>query len=67
MVVSGQDAEVAACQRIVADTQTMTVYKPVRFLAAKSSLRRIDLCLRMDFLGFTVNCGPPTVDWFFSS
>jgi D-xylose transport system substrate-binding protein len=35
--VSGQDAELAACQRIVAGTQTMTVYKPVRFLAAKAA------------------------------
>ena len=31
--VSGQDAELAACQRIVAGTQTMTVYKPLRSLA----------------------------------
>lgn len=33
--VSGQDAELAACQRIVAGTQTMTVYKPIRALAHK--------------------------------
>lgn len=31
--VSGQDAELAACQRIVEGTQTMTVYKPVKRLA----------------------------------
>lgn len=31
--VSGQDAELAACQRIVAGTQEMTVYKPLRSLA----------------------------------
>src|SRR5581483_5664419 len=37
VLVSGQDAELAACQRIVAGTQTMTVYKPVRFLAAKAA------------------------------
>ncbi|HUO58932.1 MAG TPA: D-xylose ABC transporter substrate-binding protein [bacterium] len=37
VLVSGQDAELAACQRIVAGTQTMTVYKPVRFLAARAA------------------------------
>jgi D-xylose transport system substrate-binding protein len=29
VLVSGQDAELSACQRIVAGTQTMTVYKPI--------------------------------------
>jgi D-xylose transport system substrate-binding protein len=33
VMVTGQDAELAACQRIVAGTQTMTVYKPLRKLA----------------------------------
>ena len=32
VAVCGQDAELAACQRIVEGTQTMTVYKPVRQL-----------------------------------
>ena len=31
--VTGQDAELAACQRIMAGTQTMTVYKPIKLLA----------------------------------
>jgi D-xylose transport system substrate-binding protein len=31
--VAGQDAELAAAQRIVAGTQTMTVYKPIKQLA----------------------------------
>jgi D-xylose transport system substrate-binding protein len=31
--VSGQDAELAACQRIVEGTQNMTVYKPISELA----------------------------------
>jgi D-xylose transport system substrate-binding protein len=35
--VSGQDAELAACQRIVAGTQTVTVYKPISALAAKAA------------------------------
>ncbi len=37
VLVSGQDAELAGCQRIIAGTQTMTVYKPVKFLAAKAA------------------------------
>jgi D-xylose transport system substrate-binding protein len=32
--VSGQDADLAACQRIVAGTQSMTVYKPISPLAS---------------------------------
>jgi len=35
--VSGQDAELAACQRIVAGTQSMTVYKPIKILARKAA------------------------------
>ena len=31
--VSGQDAEKAACQRILAGTQAMTVYKPIHLIA----------------------------------
>lgn len=34
--VSGQDAELTACQRIVEGTQTVTVYKPLETLAAKA-------------------------------
>lgn len=37
VVVTGQDAELAACQRIVAGTQSMTVYKPLRGLATKAA------------------------------
>jgi len=33
VIVTGQDADLAACQRIVEGTQTMTVYKPVDKLA----------------------------------
>jgi D-xylose transport system substrate-binding protein len=35
--VSGQDAELSACQRIVAGTQSMTVYKPIKVLARKAA------------------------------
>jgi D-xylose transport system substrate-binding protein len=37
VVVTGQDAELTACQRIVAGTQSMTVYKPLRGLATKAA------------------------------
>lgn len=35
--VIGQDAELAACQRIVNGTQSMTIYKPVKQLAIKAA------------------------------
>lgn len=35
--VSGQDAELAACQRIVEGNQSMTVYKPIRLIATKAA------------------------------
>jgi D-xylose transport system substrate-binding protein len=37
VLVSGQDADVAACKRIVAGSQTMTVYKPIKDLASKAA------------------------------
>ena len=37
VAVSGQDAELAGCQRIVAGTQSVTFYKPVKYLAAEAA------------------------------
>lgn len=37
ILVTGQDAEKAACQRIVAGSQSMTIYKPLKELAAKAA------------------------------
>lgn len=37
VVVTGQDAELAAIKRIIAGTQSMTVYKNVKTLAAKAA------------------------------
>ena len=37
VVLTGQDAELAACQRILAGTQTMTVYKPLSKLATRAA------------------------------
>jgi D-xylose transport system substrate-binding protein len=35
--LSGQDADAAACRRILAGTQTMTVYKPIEAIATKAA------------------------------
>jgi len=35
--VSGQDAELGACRRVVEGTQTVTVYKPLKLLAYKAA------------------------------
>jgi len=43
VVVTGQDADVEACQRIVEGTQYMTVYKPVEKLAQKAAEMTIEL------------------------
>ena len=37
VLVSGQDADIAGCQRIMAGTQSMTVYKPIKRLAEKAA------------------------------
>ncbi|MET0787333.1 MAG: D-xylose ABC transporter substrate-binding protein [Paenisporosarcina sp.] len=41
--VAGQDAELAAAQRIVEGTQTMTVYKPIRSLTEKVAQLAVSL------------------------
>lgn len=37
VMVTGQDADLAACQRIVAGTQLMTIYKPLSLLAEQAA------------------------------
>ena len=37
VIVTGQDGDLAACQRIVSGTQTMTVYKPLTELAKRAA------------------------------
>lgn len=41
--VSGQDAELAAIQRIVEGTQTMTVYKPIKLIAESAAQIAVDM------------------------
>jgi D-xylose transport system substrate-binding protein len=43
ILVSGQDAELAALQRILAGTQTMTVYKPVSKLGTRAAEAAVQL------------------------
>ena len=43
VVISGQDADLAAVRRIVKGTQTMTVYKPIKALATESAKLAIQL------------------------
>lgn len=45
VVLTGQDAELSACQRIQAGTQTMTVYKPLAKLAARAAEIAVALAL----------------------
>jgi D-xylose transport system substrate-binding protein len=37
VLVTGQDADLAACQRILLGTQSMTVYKPLKNLASRAA------------------------------
>jgi len=37
VLVTGQDADLVACQRIVHGTQAMTIYKPVKLLATRAA------------------------------
>ncbi len=46
ILVTGQDAELAACQRIVAGTQSMTIYKPLKQLASKAAEVAVQLAQR---------------------
>ncbi len=46
VLVTGQDAELAACQRIVAGTQAMTIYKPLKNLATQAADLAVKLAER---------------------
>lgn len=52
VVVTGQDADLDACQRIVEGTQTMTVYKPVEQLARQAAELTVRLACGEDIRGF---------------
>jgi D-xylose transport system substrate-binding protein len=43
VLVTGQDADLAACQRILRGTQSMTVYKPLKNLASLAARIAVDV------------------------
>lgn len=54
ILVVGQDADLAACQRIVEGTQVMTVYKPVEKLAARAAEAAVALARDEEIAGADV-------------
>ncbi len=59
--VTGQDAELAACQRIVEGTQHMTVYKPISMLAEGAAQIAVKMALDED-IGSTQTINDGTYD-----
>ena len=55
--VTGQDAELPACQRIVAGTQSMTVYKPIKLLAETAAEAAVALA-KKQMIGFKTTALP---------
>lgn len=51
ILVVGQDADLAACQRIVEGTQVMTVYKPVERLATRAAEEAVALARGEEITG----------------
>lgn len=51
VLVSGQDADLAACQRIVEGIQSMTVYKPVKLLANQAAEAAVALAKKQPLPG----------------
>jgi len=43
VLVTGQDADLAACQRVVNGDQSMTIYKPIKQLATRAAELAMDL------------------------
>lgn len=43
VLVTGQDAELAGCRRIVGGTQSMTIYKPIKLLATSAAEAAVNL------------------------
>jgi len=64
--VTGQDADISACQRIVKGTQLMTVYKPIDKLV-DLTLDIVDRLIKGKLLkpNYTINNGYKNVPTFF--
>lgn len=63
IAVSGQDADVEACRRIIRGTQTMTVYKPINALAVTAAKIAVKLAKDQPVVNtnFTINNGEKLV------
>jgi D-xylose transport system substrate-binding protein len=59
VIVTGQDADLAACQRVVQGTQSMTVYKPIDSLARQAAESAVKLARgeTLPATGRTINNG----------
>ena len=58
VIVTGQDAELAACQRIVRGTQSMSIYKPLKILATQGAEAAFELATGKPIIATrTVNNG----------
>ncbi len=50
VLVTGQDADLAACQRLVQGVQTMTIYKPIKQLANQAAEVAVKLARRQPLI-----------------
>ena len=67
VIVTGQDAELAACQRIARGTQAMTIYKPLKVLATKAAEAAVSLAKGKPLIATeTVNNGKIDVPSIFN-
>lgn len=58
VAISGQDADLAACQRIVEGTQSMTIYKPIKLIATTAAKAAVQLAKGMNVeTNATINNG----------
>lgn len=55
VLVTGQDADLAACQRIVGGTQSMTIYKPLKKLAEQAAEFAVKMAQRRPVVASAVN------------
>jgi D-xylose transport system substrate-binding protein len=64
VLVSGMDADLAACQRVAEGTQIMTVYKPIKLIAARAAELAVSMAKGQALAGDIrkVNNGKKDVD-----
>lgn len=66
VLISGQDADLQACKRVLDGTQSMTVYKPLKKLATKAAQIAVQLAKKEPIQGTTkLNNGMKDVDSVF--